>query len=407
MTGPILVLKATTSTLKYYVFDVDTKEPLTQGKVRGIGKPEVGEIWQEVGEQNTCTSNQNIPDMEAAFLAVLQVIKSQGISTASLQAVAQRVTHGADRYSKATFINDEVIKTIEELVSLAPHHNPAALQSVRAVEKQLPGVPQVAVFDTAFFAKLPAVVSRYALPKELSDQLHLRKFGFHGSTHRYVAERVALLTGRHELKQIIIYLGRWSSISAVDSGHPIDVSTGFTPIEGLPMRTASGSIDPGIHRYVVEQTGMSIAEFDRILNEESGILGLTGLATMPEVWAAADAGDERAQIAIGICVHRIVSYVAAFHVILGGAQAISFTGTAGEQDHRLRKAVCDRLACLGVELDAGINEKTHSTVRSRIISTAHSAIPVLVIQQREAFAIAHETAILLGWKRPATETIQK
>ncbi|MDR2620334.1 MAG: acetate/propionate family kinase [Propionibacteriaceae bacterium] len=400
MTGPILVLKVAANTLKYYVFDIETKDPLAHGRVRGIGKPDAGEIWHETASPQIHLSDQNIPDIEAALTIALRMIADQGIQLTSLQAVTHRIIHGADRYSKAKFVDDEVIKTITELTPLAPAHNPAALAGIRAAEKCLPGVPQVAVFDTAFFAKLPAAVAKYALPRELSDRLHLRKFGFHGPTHRYVAERVSLLTGRHELKQIIVYLGRWSSISAVDSGHPIEVSTGFTPIEGLPMRTASGSIDPGIHRYVMEQTGMSIAEFDRLLQEESGILGLTGLPTMTEVWAAADAGDERAQLAIGICVHRIVSSIAAFHVVLGGAQAISFTGTAGEQDHRLRKAVCDRLACLGVELNEAINEKTHSTVRSRIISTTHSTIPVFVIQQREAFAIAHETAILLGWKHP-------
>ncbi|MDR0435258.1 MAG: acetate/propionate family kinase [Propionibacteriaceae bacterium] len=405
MTGPILVLKVAVSTLKYYVFDVENKDPLAQGRVRGIGQPGVGEIWHETGDQTTHTPEQTIPDIEAALTAALQLIESQGIPVSTLQAVTHRVIHGADRYSKAAFIDEDVIQVIEELTPLAPAHNPAAAEGIRAVEKCLPGVPQVAVFDTAFFSKLPAAVARYALPKELSDRLHLRKFGFHGPTHRYVAERVSLLTGRLDLKQIIVYLGRWSSISAVASGKPIEVSTGFTPFEGLPMRTASGSIDPGIHRYVMEHTGMSIAEFDELLREGSGMLGLTGLPTMAEVWDAADAGDEQAQLAIGICVHRIVSYIAAFHVVLGGAQAISFTGTAGEQDHRLRKAICDRLACLGVELDEGINEKTHSTARSRIVSTAHSAIPVMVIQQREAFAIAHETAILLGWKHPVEEVV--
>jgi acetate kinase len=400
MTGLILVLKASKKALKYYVFQADAKDPLSQGKVRGIGNAGAGEIWHELADGKVYTPDQNIPDIEAALVLALRMIETNGVPIDSLAGVAHRVVHTADRFTDPRLVDDEVIDVIREFALLAPEHNPATIEGIHAAEKLLPGLPNVAVFDTSFFSSLPDTTAEYALPPELADKLRLRKVGFHGPTHWYVANRVSLLLGRRDLKQIVVYLGRWASISAIDSGHPIDVSTGITPIDGLPGRTVSGSIDPGIHRYVAEKTGMSLDEFDTLLKEGSGIFGMTGKSSMPEVWAAADEGDERARIAIGILVHRIVALIASYYVVLGGAQAISFTGTGGEQDHRLRRAVCDRLECLGVELDHGTNEKTHSDVRSRIISTPHSAITVLVIQQREALAIAQESAVLLGLKEP-------
>ncbi|MDR0836748.1 MAG: acetate/propionate family kinase [Propionibacteriaceae bacterium] len=395
MIGLILVLKASKSALKYYVFEAGAKDPISQGKVRGIGEDGTGEIWHELTEGKVYTPDLSIPTVEAALASALRMMETNGVPVSSLAAVAHRVVHTADRFTESRLVDDEVIDAINEFALLAPDHNPATIDGIRAAEKLLPNLPNVAVFDTSFFSQLPDATAGYALPAELSDKLRLRKVGFHGPTHSYVANRVSLLLGRHELKQIVVYLGRWASISAIDSGRPIEVSTGITPIDGLPGRTVSGSIDPGIHRYVCEKTGMSIEEFDQLLREGSGLFGMTGQKSMVDVWAAADEGDQQARVGLGILVHRIVSLIAAYHVVLGGAQAISFTGTAGEQDHRLRRAVCDRLEVIGVDLDQNINEKTHSDVRSRIISTPHSAIPVLMIQQREALAIAREACALL------------
>ncbi|MDR0416526.1 MAG: acetate/propionate family kinase [Propionibacteriaceae bacterium] len=401
MSEPILVVNAAFGAIKYHLVDVDQKEPLVRGKASGIGQSSPGEVALTTSEQ-TYLLEREFPDHRSALAAILGLIEQHGPPISQIAAVAHRVVHGADRFTAPTVITPAVLDAIRELSPLAPAHNPKALSGILAAESLLPDIPHVAVFDTSFFADLPAAAATYALPVGMMERLRIRKYGFHGLTHRYVSERASLLLGRHDLRQIVCYLGNGSSISAVDSGRPIDVSTGFTMIDGLPTRARSGSIDPGIHRYVMGRTGMDIVEFDRILSEESGMLGLTGMTDQRQIWTAADQGDERAALAIDVLVHRIVSYVSAFHGVLGGAQAIAFTGTVGEQDVRIRKAVCDRLACFGVEIDEGINAKTHGPIRSRIISTPRSAIAVLMVQQREPLAQARECAILLGWKRNST-----
>jgi acetate kinase len=387
--------------IKYNLVDVDQKEPLARGKAFGVGQRTEGEVVLTVGD-HTYRADQRFSDHEAALAAILKMLGEYGPPGCEIAAVAHRVVHGADLFATATIVTPAVLAAIEDLAPLAPEYNPKALTGILAAQRLLPAVPHIAVFDTSFFADLPPAAAAYALPRDMTERLRIRRYGFHGLTHRYVSERASLLVGRHDLRQIVCYLGNGSSISAVDSGRPVDVSTGFTMIEGLPTRARSGSIDPGIHRYVMERTGMDIAEFDRVLSEDSGMLGLTGMTDQRQIWAAADQGDERAALAIDVLVHRIVSYISAFHGILGGAQAISFTGTVGEQDVRMRKAVCDRLACLGVQIDQGVNAKTHGPIRSRIISTPHSEVAVLMVQQREALAIAREAAIILGWKRNST-----
>ncbi|MDR1634109.1 MAG: acetate/propionate family kinase [Bifidobacteriaceae bacterium] len=398
MSEPILVVNAAFGAIKYYVIDVDQKEPLVRGKASGIGQTAPGEVTLTRDDQ-THLLEQRLPDHLSALGAILRLIDEYGQPVGQLAAVAHRVVHGADLFAAPTVITPAVLEAIKDLSPLAPEHNPKALIGILAAQRLLPDIPHVAVFDTSFFADLPAAAAAYALPAELTERLRIRRYGFHGLTHRYVSERASLLLGRHDLRQIVCYLGNGSSISAVDAGRPIDVSTGFTMIEGLPTRARSGTIDPGIHRYVIERTGMDIVEFDRILREDSGLLGLTGMTDQRQVWTAADHGDERAALAVEVLVHRIVSYISAFHGVLGGAQAISFTGTVGEQDVRIRKAVCDRLACLGVEIDRGVNAKTLGPIRSRIISTPRSGIAVLVVQQREPLAMARQAAALLGWKR--------
>jgi acetate kinase len=400
---PILVVNAAFGAIKYCVIDIDQKEPLVRGKACGIGLDGPGEVTLATKDQ-TFAGERPLPDHREALQAILSMIEQHALPISVIAAVAHRVVHGADLFPGPALITPEVLDAIRQLSPLAPGHNPKALSGILAAESLLPNIPHVAVFDTSFFTDLPAAAATYALPAALTERLRIRKYGFHGLTHRYVSERASLLLGRHDLRQIVCYLGNGSSICAVDAGTPVDVSTGFTMLEGLPTHARSGSIDPGIHRYVIEHTGMDIAEFDRILSEDSGMAGLAGTPDQRQIWAAADRGDERAKLAIDVLVHRIVSYISAFHGVLGGTQAISFTGTIGEQDVRIRKAVCDRLACFGVQIDEGINAKTHGSVRSRIISSPRSDIAILTVQQREPLAQARECAILLGWKRNSTAT---
>ena len=394
MSHPILVLRFAFSSIKYSLVDVDSRAEIVHGKAHGIGET-VGEIVH-TQDGHSYQAEKPLPGNDEALAAIVAMIQAHSPTT-EIAAVAHRVVHGGDLFTGATLIDDDVIAAIERFAPLAPEHNPCAAGGIRAAQRMFADVPHVAVFDTAFFTDLPPAVSTYALPAELTQRLHIRKYGFHGTTHAYVSERVSLLLGHDDLRQIVCYLGKGSSVSAVSAGRPVEVSTGFTTVEGLPMRSRCGSIDPGIHHYVMSQTGMGIAEFDRILNESSGLYGLTGLTDMRKIWAALDAGDANAKLAIDLCVHRIVSYISAYHGILGGAQAISFTGAVGENDVRLRQAVCDRLECLGVRLDPETNARTHGDTRSRIISTALSEVAVLMVQQKDSLAMARQTAALLGW----------
>ncbi|MCL2787586.1 MAG: acetate/propionate family kinase [Micrococcales bacterium] len=394
MSRPILAVRFAFGSLRYALVDVDTRADIAHGQATGIGE-EVGEILHEVGG-HAFETRCPLPDDKAALKAALEILRTHSPG-AEITAVAHRVLHGADVFSSATFVDDDVIAAVEKLAPLAPEHNPDAAVGMRVARRILPDIPHVAVFDTAFFHSLPPAASTYALPTSLTEQLGIRKYGFHGPTHSYVSQRVSLLLGNDDLRHIVCFLGHGCSISAISAGQPVDVSSGFTTLGGQPTRFRSGTIDPGIHQYVATQTGMSLAEFDRILKEESGLFGLSGQTSLREIWAAKDRGDARASLAIDVCVHRIVSYIASFHAVLGGAQAISFTGSAGENDARLRQAICDRLACIGVQCDREENAKAPHGERLRIISAAHSAIVLLVVGHREALAMARETADTLGW----------
>ncbi|MCL1839252.1 MAG: acetate/propionate family kinase [Propionibacteriaceae bacterium] len=393
-TQQVLVVRIAFGAIKYALIDASDRTEHGHGKAHGISTA-AGEVLHTVAGHTFEVENE-LPDYETALNLILKMIHSH-CGEVEISAVAHRVMHGADLFTQPTLIDDEVIVAIERLAALAPSHNLAAAEGIRAAMKLLPDLPHVAIFDTAFFHDLPPEVSTYALPEEITKKLHIRKYGFHGTTHAYVSERVSLLLGHDEIRQIVCYLGKGSSISAVAAGRPIEVSTGLSSIEGLPMRSRSGMLDPGIHNYVVSQTGMSLAEFTRILTENSGLYGMTGHTDMRKIWAAADAGDERSNLAIDLITHRIVSYIAAYHGVLGGAQAISFTGSIGENDYRLRKKVCDRLECIGVEIDTETNARTNSETTSRIISVTASEIPILMVHQRDAVAMARQTAELLGW----------
>jgi len=361
-----------------------------------------GEIIHRVGGDSHHHELSLVGD-EAALRAIFQQLDAYGPPLETIGAVAHRVAHGADLYTQATLVTDEVIADIERLAPLAPEHNPPAAQAIRAARRLLPELPHVAVFDTAFFADLPQEATAYALPRDWLERFHLRRYGFHGTTHRYVAEQLARVFGRDDRRLITCYLGRGYSLAAIDSGRPVDTSGGFTTLEGLPMPARSGSIDPGLHRFLTEQLSLAPAEFERILYEESGLFGLTGQADPLALWQAYDAGDRWAKLAIDHLTHRLVHYISAFHGLLGGAHAIAFTGTVGETDWRLRQVVCQRLAPLGVDLDPAVNAKTQGDIRSRIVTHPHSDIQVAVVHDRDSLILARQAAAALGWgkTRPA------
>ena len=392
MSRPILVLNCGSSSIKYQMIDVDDGSVAAKGLAERIGL-DGGSVVHTVEGQDYPV-NQALPDHTSALAAIVGLFHEHGPDIDQAVAVAHRVVHGGEKFRAPTLINDDVIAAIDEMAPLAPLHNPPALQGIRAARAVLPNVPQTAIFDTAFFATIPPEAYTYALPVDLAQRLGIRKYGFHGTSHQFVSQIVAQMLDVPGLRQIVCHLGNGSSVSAVDDGVAIENSMGFTPLPGLVMGTRTGDIDPSVAAYVCRQTGMSIDEYDTLMTKKSGLLGLTGMSDMRDIWAAVDAGDDAAQLAMDLYAHRLTMYIAGYHALLGGAQAITFTAGIGENDARMRAAVCARLACLGVKLDDAKNAARSR--EPRVISTPNSAITVLVVPTNEELSMARQTAALLA-----------
>jgi len=313
----------------------------------------------------------------------------------SVDAVGHRVVHGGMRFTEPVIINDDVRREINDLAELAPLHNPAALAGIDAATRRFPHVPQVATFDTAFHASMPESARVYPLPWEWTTSWGLRRFGFHGLSVAYAVGRARELLGRSPRRVVVCHLGAGCSITAVADGHSIDTSMGFTPLEGVMMAQRSGSVDPGLLLYLMTRRGVPVETLEHALNEQSGLFGVSGVsADLRQVQAAADAGHERATLAIEIFVRRIVGCIGAMVAVLGGLDALVFTGGIGEHSARVRKAVCEAFEYLGVRLDLPSNEVGASD--SDIAHTS-SVVRVLVVSAREDLAILHQVRPLLGW----------
>lgn len=317
----------------------------------------------------------------------------------TLDAVGHRVVHGGERFSEPVLVNNEIIRAIERLDPLAPLHNPANVLGLRAIPAKWPDMPQVVVFDTAYHRTLPEHAWRYAVPDWLYTHHGIRRYGFHGTSHQYVAGRAAGLMGLalSEFDGVVLHLGNGVSATAVQGGKSIDTSMGFTPLEGLVMGTRSGDLDPSVLVFLARQ-GLSADEIDDLLNRESGLKALAGSNDMRTVVEAADAGDRRAGVALDVASYRLAKYIGAYHVAVGGAKAIVFTAGIGENSAPFRARVAVRLGALGVVLDDGLN-----AVRSkepRVISPPESAIPLLVVPTDEERAIAEATAAVVRAAAP-------
>jgi acetate kinase len=311
-------------------------------------------------------------------------------------AVGHRVVHGGEEFTGSVLIDEEVIASIEKYADLAPLHNPPNLAGIRAVQRRLAQVRQVACFDTAFHATIPKVAYMYALPYELYEEFHIRRYGFHGISHRYVARRTAALMGRgkYELNAITCHLGNGCSVTAVKEGHSIDTSMGFTPLEGVPMGTRSGDLDPAILFYLADK-GYDAQTLKTLCNKQSGLLGISGLSNdVRNLQELAARGNERAKLTIDIFCYRIRKYIGAYAAVLEPLDAIVFTGGIGEHAAGLREEICVGMTQLGVEFDGAANEATLG--REAEISTAHSPVKVFVIPTNEQRAIAHDTYELAG-----------
>jgi acetate kinase len=365
----VFVVNAGSSSLKYQLVDVETGTALLSGLVERIGE-----------------KGSRARDLDAAMTIALNDL-GEGHD---LAAVGHRVVHGGTKFTEATVITDGVVKQIEALSRLAPLHNPVNLVGIRAARKALPGVPQVAVFDTAFHRTLGPEAYTYALDAALAKKYDIRRYGFHGTSFKYVSERTAAYLGRplHDLRMIVLHLGNGASACAIDGGESIDTSMGMTPLEGLVMGTRSGDLDPAILGYLNREAGFEFERLDSMLNHESGLLGLTGTGDMRDVQQKASAGDADAKAALAVYVHRIRHYIGAYLAELGGLDALVFTAGVGENSVRLREQVVAGLDGLGISVDSVRNTaKSHA---ERTISPDGSPVAVLVIPTNEELEIARQ-----------------
>ena len=388
MAQPILLLNCGSSSIKYQLLDPDQASPLAVGLVQRIGQ-EVSTIDHEVGEAEF-HDERPFGDHTEAVAAVVKMFTDHGPSLEGVGAVGHRTVHGGSTFVESVLIDEGVVAKLEELSGLAPLHNPPAIAGIRAAQAVLPEVPHVAVFDTAFFATLPAEAYTYAIDTAVAEKFGIRKYGFHGTSHSYVSRKAVEYLGRpiEDTKIIVCHLGNGASISAVDGGVAVDTSMGLTPLQGLVMGTRSGDVDPGLHAFLV-RNGMSIDEVDTLLNKQSGMGGLCGYTDMRDVKSQIAAGDERTKLALDIYVHRLVSYIGSYIAILGGLDAIVFTAGIGENADHVRGPVVRRLAHLGLILDEEAN--LQRSKQAREISTAASPVKVLVIPTNEELEMAQET----------------
>ena len=396
----VLVINAGSSSLKYQLLNPATGALLAKGLCERIGidgkftyKPQLE------GKEAIKAADVAMPTHNEAIAAVLNALvdEKNGVigSMKEIDAVGHRVVHGGEAFNKSVLITDEVMKAIEDCIPLAPLHNPANLTGIRACQKVMPGVPMVAVFDTAFHQTMPAKAYMYALPYEYYENDKVRRYGFHGTSHKYVAGRAAAMLGKkpEELKLISCHLGNGSSVTAVDGGKSVDTSMGFTPLAGLPMGTRAGDLDAGILQYVMNKYGLSIDEMLNVLNKKSGVEGLSGVSSdFRDLENAAAEGNEKASLSREKFAYEVKKYVGAYAAAMGGVDAIIFTAGVGENDKAIRAMVCKGLEYMGVKLD---DEANSVRGKETVISTADSKVKVLLIPTNEELMIAMDTASIV------------
>lgn len=393
----ILVINCGSSSLKYQLINSETEGVLAKGLCERIGIDGMLTYQPEGGEKEK--SGIAMPTHTEAINAVLAALTNEksGVikSLSEVGAVGHRVVHGGEKFTSSCLINDESMKAIEECNDLAPLHNPANLIGIRACQELMPGVPMVAVFDTAFHQTMPDVAYTYGIPYEYYEKYKVRRYGFHGTSHSYVSKRTAEIVGKpyDQMKIIVCHLGNGASISAVNCGKSVDTSMGLTPLEGLVMGTRSGDLDPAIIDFVGKKEGLSLDEMNEVLNKKSGMLGISGVSSDGrDLEAAAETGNKRAQLALDVFDYRVIKYIGAYAAAMNGVDAIAFTAGIGENNIKMRKDVCSSLTYLGVKLD---EEKNNVRGEERIISADDSKVQVLLVPTNEELAIARETLALV------------
>ena len=395
----VLVINAGSSSLKYQLMDPDTEEVFAKGLCERIGID--GRLTHKVpATDGKYEFEIAMPTHAEAIQAVLDALTSpeHGVikSMDEIDAVGHRVVHGGEKFACSVKIDQAVMDALEECIPLAPLHNPANITGIRACQNVMPNVPMVGVFDTAFHQTMPAKSYIYALPYEYYENDKVRRYGFHGTSHKYVAGRAAAMLGRpiEELKIITCHLGNGSSVSAVDGGKSVDTSMGFTPLAGVPMGTRSGDLDAGILEYLMNKYGYDMKKMMNVLNKESGVLGISGVSSdFRDIETAAEQGNQRAALALEAFQYSVKKLVGAYAAAMGGVDAIVFTAGVGENDGNTRMAIASGLEFMGVKMDA---EANNVRGKEAVISAADSKVKVLLIPTNEELMIARDTAEIVG-----------
>ncbi len=391
----ILVVNGGSSSLKYQLFAGDDTRVVATGLIERIGEAtSLGQL-EITGPHGVEQIKQEVAvaDHGRAIERMLTMLQANRVleDVSLLAGIGHRVVHGGETFHQPVFINEEVIAGIEALIPLAPLHNPVNLMGIRALFELAPAVPQVAVFDTAFHQSIPRHRYLYGLPGRLYEEYHVRRYGFHGTSHSYVSGQAAVYLGRpvEELRLITLHLGNGASAAAIEAGRCVETSMGMTPLEGLIMGTRCGDIDPAIVFYLARQTGMSMDELDDLLNRQSGLKGICGYNDMRTITALADQGDASAGLALDMFCHRLKKYIGSYMAILGKTDALVFTGGIGENSALVRQQSCQGLEALGIEVDLAKNRVRAK--KGREIQTEQSRVKVLVIPTDEELAIALQT----------------
>ncbi len=395
----ILVINCGSSSLKYQLIDSESENVLAKGLAERIGI-DGSRLTHTPAGRDKVVIEQPMPDhKEAVRLVIEALVDAEHGVIASLEeigAVGHRVVHGGEKFNKAVKIDASVIRDIEELSSLAPLHNPANLIGIRACEDNMPGVPQVAVFDTAFHQTMPKKAYMYGLPYEYYEKYKVRRYGFHGTSHDFVSARAAEVLGkkREDLKIIVCHLGNGASISAVKNGVCVDTSMGLTPLEGLIMGTRSGDLDPAILSFICEKENLSPVQMNDVLNKKSGVYGLSDYVSSDfrDLSAAAESGNECAKMALETYCYRVAKYIGSYTMAMQGVDVIAFTAGIGENSGDVKTGVCEYLKFMGVEV---IPEKVNERGKEQIISTPDSKVTVMVVPTDEELSIARQTLELL------------
>ena len=395
----ILVLNCGSSSIKYKLFDMDSKEVIAQGGIEKIGlKGSFLKLTLPNGEKKVL--EKDIPEHTVGVEFILNTLVSPEYgaikSLDEINAVGHRMVHGGERFSKSVLLDKEVLEAFVACNDLAPLHNPANLKGVNAVSAILPNIPQVGVFDTAFHQTMPDYAYLYAVPYELYEKYGVRRYGFHGTSHRYVSQRVCEYLGikAEGLKLITCHIGNGGSIAAIKDGKCIDTTMGLTPLEGLMMGTRSGDIDAGAVAFIMDKEGLTTTGVSNLLNKKSGVLGISGVSSdMRELEAAVAEGNPKAILAENMYFYRIKKYIGAYAAALGGVDVILFTGGVGENQASCRAGVCEGLEFMGVKIDA---EKNKVRGEEAIISTDDSKVKIVVIPTDEELLIASDTMTVVG-----------